>query len=168
MKTKTLDWFNDNFIENKEQIENLLEEMEKYHTISREQLLDGCKELNKFSNNKKSLKTYLKIFESMSDIGIGAQITGMKLREALLEAIANKIQNKKVQLSEEDSSNISFELATKRIRQAVEYAKYKAWNSEEGEEKAQSIVDDFHNGQYGSNSGIWVQVNEAVELMESL
>lgn len=66
------------------------------------------------------------------------------------------------------SGSISLEVATKRIRQAVEFGKYKAWNSEVGEQKAQSIMDDFHNGLYGSGSGMWVQVNEAVELLESL
>lgn len=66
------------------------------------------------------------------------------------------------------SGSVSFETATKRIRQAVEFGKYKAWNSEVGEQKAQSIMDDFHNGLYGSVCGMWVQVNEAVELMESL
>ena len=66
------------------------------------------------------------------------------------------------------NGGISFETATKRIRQAVEFGKYKAWNSEVGEQKAQSIMDDFHNGLYGSGCGMWVQVNEAVELMESL
>lgn len=66
------------------------------------------------------------------------------------------------------SGGISLEVATKRIRQAVEYGKYKAWNSATGEQIAQSIMDDFHNGIYGSKSGMWVQVNEAVEMMESL
>ena len=66
------------------------------------------------------------------------------------------------------NGSISFETATMRIRQAVEFGKYKAWNSEAGEQKAQSIMDDFHNGLYGSGCGMWEQVNEAVELMESL
>ena len=66
------------------------------------------------------------------------------------------------------SGSISLELATKRIRQAVQYGKYKEWNSRVGEQKAQSIMDDFYNGLYGSDCGMWVQVNEAVELMESL
>jgi hypothetical protein len=66
------------------------------------------------------------------------------------------------------SGSISLETATKRIRQAVEFGKYKAWNSEVGGQKAQSIMNDFHNGLYGSGCGMWVQVNEAVELMESL
>lgn len=66
------------------------------------------------------------------------------------------------------NGSISFEIATKRIRQAVEFGKYKAWNSEVGEQKAQSIMNDFHDGLYGSKNGMWVQVNEAVELMESL
>jgi hypothetical protein len=66
------------------------------------------------------------------------------------------------------SSGISLEVATKRIRQAVEFGKYKAWDSEVGEEKAMSIMNDFHNGLYGSKCGMWVQVNEAVELIGSL
>lgn len=66
------------------------------------------------------------------------------------------------------SGSIPLEVATKRIRQAVEFGKYKAWNSEVGEQKAMSIVDDFNNGLYGSKNGMWVQVNEAVELLESL
>lgn len=64
--------------------------------------------------------------------------------------------------------SISLEVATKRIRQAIEYGKYKAWDSAAGEQIAQSIMDDFHNGLYGSKNGMWVQVNEAVALIESL
>lgn len=63
---------------------------------------------------------------------------------------------------------MDLELAIKRIRQAVEYAKYKQWDSIPGEERAQSIMDDFHNGAYSSKAGMWVQVNESIELIEYL
>lgn len=66
------------------------------------------------------------------------------------------------------SGSISLEVATKRIRQVVEYSKYKSWNNEVGEQRAKYIMDDFHNGFYGSKNGMWVQVNEAVELLEYL
>ena len=65
------------------------------------------------------------------------------------------------------TNGISSKCATIRIRQAIEFGKYKAWNSEVGEQKAQLVMDAFHNGLYGSRAGMWVQVNEAVELMET-
>jgi hypothetical protein len=64
------------------------------------------------------------------------------------------------------NDELDFTTATIRLRQAVEYAKYKAWDSKVGDEKAQSIMNDFHNGDYGDLSGMWVQVNRAIELFE--
>ena len=64
--------------------------------------------------------------------------------------------------------NDKLKTATTTIRQAVEFGKYKSWNSEVGEQKAQSIMEDFHNGLYGSKNGMWVQINEAVEILEDL
>ena len=82
-----------------------------------------------------------------------------------LDAFAERL----VKLCKTDvSGSISLEVATKRIRQVVEYGKYKSWNNEVGEQRAKSIIDDFHNGFYGSKNGMWVQVNEAVELLEYL
>lgn len=66
------------------------------------------------------------------------------------------------------SGTLSFETLIKRLRQAVEYAKYKAWENEAGDKKAQMIVNSFHSGEYGSKNGIWVQVNESIEALENL
>jgi len=66
------------------------------------------------------------------------------------------------------SGALSFETLTKRLRQAIEYAKYKAWENEAGDKKAQMIVNSFHSGEYGSKNGIWVQVNESIEALENL
>ena len=83
-----LDWFNDNYLENSEQIDYLLDKIEKYHAITREQLLDGCKELRKISTDKELLETHIRLFTNMSDVGINAHIAGVKLREALLDTQA--------------------------------------------------------------------------------
>jgi len=66
------------------------------------------------------------------------------------------------------NGSISAEMATIRLRQAVEYAKYKDWNSEVGNTKAKSICDDFHSGAFGSKDGMYVQINEAIKFMEDL
>ena len=66
------------------------------------------------------------------------------------------------------NGSISAEIATKRLRQAIEYAKYKDWNSEVGNAKAKSICDDFHSGVWGSKNGMYVQINEAIKFMEDL
>lgn len=65
-------------------------------------------------------------------------------------------------------SNITVEVAIERIKQSAEFGKYKSWNSEVGNEKAQEIMDNFHNGAFGAKTGIWVQVNEAIEYLENL
>lgn len=57
-------------------------------------------------------------------------------------------------------------IAIKMLRDAVEYGKYKQWNSDVGDKKAQEIVDEFHSGKYGRRDGFWVQVNWAIELLE--
>jgi len=66
------------------------------------------------------------------------------------------------------NDNISPEMATKRIRQVFEYAMYKSWDCEIGDDRAQEIMENFRNGLYGSNDGIWVQIKEAIEFMENL
>ena len=83
-----IDWFDENYIENIEQIEYLLDKMEKYHTITREQLLEGCKELRKIAKDKELLETHIRLFTNMCDVGINAYIAGVKLREALLDTQA--------------------------------------------------------------------------------
>ena len=65
----------------------------------------------------------------------------------------------------EEKQMITKGVAKVMIRQAVEFGKYKAWNSEVGDAKAQSIMDDFHGGLYGSKCGMWVQVNEALDVL---
>lgn len=58
--------------------------------------------------------------------------------------------------------------ATKILSQAVQYMKYKDWNSKVGNQKAQSICDDFHNGLFGSKDGMYVQISLAIEHFERL
>lgn len=53
------------------------------------------------------------------------------------------------------------------IRQLYFFASYKAWNSNVGDKKALEITEDFHNGVYGDKQGFFVQVNKAVEEIES-
>tara|TARA_R110000787_G_C13202533_1_gene424237 strand:+ start:63 stop:404 length:342 start_codon:yes stop_codon:yes gene_type:complete len=56
--------------------------------------------------------------------------------------------------------------AVRMIRDAVEYGKLRAWNSEVGNKKAKEIMDEFHSGKYKRKDGMWVQVNWAVEKFE--
>ena len=56
--------------------------------------------------------------------------------------------------------------AVNMLRDCVEVGKYKAWNCEVGEKKAQEIMDSFHNGKYGRGDGFWVQVGWAISKME--
>ena len=56
--------------------------------------------------------------------------------------------------------------AVNMLRDCVEFGKYKAWNCEVGEKKAQEIMDSSHNGKYGRGDGFWVQVGWAISKME--
>jgi len=58
--------------------------------------------------------------------------------------------------------------AINRIRGIINYALYLDWHTETGDKKAKEIADDFHKGEYGSRSGIFVQVDEAIEFIEYL
>jgi len=42
-------------------------------------------------------------------------------------------------------------------------AKYLAWQSEIGDQKAQVVMNEIQAGKYGSQSGVWVQTDEALE-----
>lgn len=59
-------------------------------------------------------------------------------------------------------------IALEILRQIVEYAKHKAWDNFVGDKKAKSIIDNFHNGAYGSGEGVWVQVDEALNLINEI
>lgn len=63
--------------------------------------------------------------------------------------------------------SFSTDLAMKRIKQAINYGKYKGWESVAGQEQAQAIMDDFHKGVYGSKNLMSIQVDEAVEMLET-
>jgi hypothetical protein len=48
------------------------------------------------------------------------------------------------------------------IKDCVQYAKYKQWNSEVGDKKADEIMKSLHDGKYGKHDGFWIQVDRAV------
>jgi len=73
----------------------------------------------------------------------------------------NKIKN-------QEKMKITKQNAINRIRGIINYALYLDWHTETGDKKAKEIADDFHKGEYGSRSGIFVQVDEAIEFIEYL
>ena len=101
-----------------------------------------------------------------AEVGGGWNIEGMNA--PFMKEFLNEVQKLVEYVRKDKSESVSLEIATKRLRACVEFGKYKAWNSVVGEQKAKSIADDFHNGLYGSGCGMWVQANEAIELLESL
>ena len=76
---------------------------------------------------------------------------------------ADYLENKQLPIHVVSGSALT---AVRMIRDAVEYAKLKAWDSEIGDKKAQEIADEFHSGKYKRKDGMWVQVNWAVEKFE--
>lgn len=85
-----LEWFNENYIENIEQIEFQLNEMEKNHSITKEKLFEACKEIRENATEKELLYTYIELITNMCDVGIRANIAGIKLREALIDSRKEK------------------------------------------------------------------------------
>ena len=85
-----LEWFNENYIENKKLIEFLLEDAEKHHLITKEQIYNGCKEIKKVVTKKGLLDTHITLLVNMTDVGINAEIAGIKLREALFNTMECK------------------------------------------------------------------------------
>lgn len=47
----------------------------------------------------------------------------------------------------------------------LEVAKYLYWNNEVGDTKASVIINDIHNGKYGSREGVWIQAEKALDDM---
>ncbi len=50
------------------------------------------------------------------------------------------------------------------IKDVAQIAKYFAWHNDEGNKKAHAIMDEIHNGKFGSSEGIWVQVGEVLKI----
>ena len=48
------------------------------------------------------------------------------------------------------------------IIDVAQIAKYKLWDSDVGDYKAQQLIDEIHNNKYGSTAGIWVQFNRLI------
>jgi len=91
---RNIDWFTDNYIENKEQCEFLLKQAEKKYPYTKEQIFEGCKELRLCRGGKDSLKTHIEILGKMGNVGINAAIAGIKLREALMDTAKLKFKSK--------------------------------------------------------------------------
>lgn len=86
---KNIDWFVDNYIENKEQCEFLLEKYEIKYKYTKYQYLIGCNELIIPNSEKGLLEDHLYILGKMSMYGIKAKIAGIKLREAIDDSKQN-------------------------------------------------------------------------------
>jgi len=84
IKDRIIDWFVENYIEDKKQCEFLLKQAERKYCFTKEQFYEGCKEFRLWRDEKDSLETHIKLLGEMSLIGIKAYIAGIKLREALL------------------------------------------------------------------------------------
>jgi hypothetical protein len=84
-----IDWFVENYIENKEQCEFLLEQAEKKYSFTKKQFYEGCYLLRLGRFDKDLLETHIKLLGEMSNVGIKAAIAGAKLREAFLESEKN-------------------------------------------------------------------------------
>ena len=51
------------------------------------------------------------------------------------------------------------------LKDIIGICKLKCWDSEVGDKKAQEMIDKIHQGKFGDNQGIWVQVgNKLKEL----
>jgi hypothetical protein len=77
-------WITENYIESQDECIDWLLQFEKDGCYTKEQLLEGCKELRKSETEKSSIFTHLKLLHEMGKVGINASIAGEKIREALL------------------------------------------------------------------------------------
>jgi hypothetical protein len=81
-----IDWFVENYIENKDQCEFLLEQAEIRYSLTKKMIYEGCVEIRKNKTEKDLLENHIKLLGEMSNVGIKAAIAGAKLREAFLES----------------------------------------------------------------------------------
>lgn len=54
------------------------------------------------------------------------------------------------------------------LEDVVQIAKYFAWQDEVGDKRAVDIICEIHNGKYGSQEGIWPQVDKALFKLKGL
>ena len=81
-----INWFTENYIENRKLCEFLLEKAEIKYSFTREQFYEGCFELRKGKTDKDLLETHIKLLGELSLVGINASIAGAKIREALIDS----------------------------------------------------------------------------------
>lgn len=82
-KENRINWFTENYIENKAQCEFLLEKGEIKYPLTKKYIYEGCYELRRGRTDKEALETHIKILGEMSQVGINASIAGAALREAM-------------------------------------------------------------------------------------
>ena len=80
-----LDWFDKNYIENREECARLVIKGTIDYPFTPEQLKEGCVELKKTMIQDESLFTHIKLIGDLCSIGVSASIAGEKIREALLK-----------------------------------------------------------------------------------
>ena len=55
----------------------------------------------------------------------------------------------------------------KIIEDVIQLAKYKCWDTNNGDTLAHQIMEDIHKGKYGKKDGIWVQVADTMQRLKS-
>jgi len=80
-----LDWFDENYIENRKECAKAIIKGTIDYQFTPEQLKEGCEELKKIIIYKGSIWTHIKLIGDLCNIGISASIAGEKIREAILK-----------------------------------------------------------------------------------
>ena len=80
---KIIDWFNENYIEEKVTIFNLVEKACIEHACTPQSLHEACLIMNEYNSEKTSLRVHIQYFTKLADYGISGHNAGRQLRKYL-------------------------------------------------------------------------------------
>ncbi len=85
LSSNLLDWFDENYIEPRDECASLVIKGTKDYPFTPEELKEGCKELNDTIIKDESLWTHIKLLGDLCDLGVSASIAGERIRNAMIK-----------------------------------------------------------------------------------
>ena len=83
LSTSLLDWFDENYIEDREECANIIIKAQRDYVFTAGKLKEGCIELKKTLIQHESLYTHIKLIGDLCNVGISAANAGALLRNVI-------------------------------------------------------------------------------------
>lgn len=83
LSTDDINWLSENYIESISDCIELLYEYEKKGALSKESLIEGCRQMRLFETSKGSMSTHLDLLYRLGVLGVSAKTAGIKIRGAI-------------------------------------------------------------------------------------